>query len=435
VVLWVSDYSLRPPKSPQDGREDDGLKMIPVEEAQKIILREIKEVGLERVGLLQSLSRILSEEVISQRDLPPWDNSSMDGFAVRWEDVQGVSRTTPKNLKIIEEIPAGTLPKKRVVQGTAAQIMTGAPLPEGADAVVMVEETRRQGDEVCIFESVQEGENVRKRGENIRKGEMVLGRGTLLRPAGIGMLASLGRSFLTVFRVPQVAILATGNELVEVDEAVTSEKIINSNSYSLAAQIQECGANYRLLGIARDTQEDVVSKLSRGLDADFILVSGGVSVGSYDFVKQASQSLGADLKFWKVALKPGAPLAFGVLQGKPFFGLPGNPVSSMVTFELFVRPALLKMMGFPSWFRPQLEVVVEKDLSKDMGKAYLIRVMVERVGDQYVATPTGEQGSGILMSMVKANGLLILSEKQQKVSAGEKCRVLLLDQHIPVRKN
>lgn len=409
-------------------------RMISVEEAQKIILHEIKAMGLERVGLLQALGRILSEDVFSQRDLPPWDNSSMDGFAVRWQDVQGGSRTIPKNLKILEEIPAGTLPKKRVVQGTASQIMTGAPLPEGANAVVMVEETQRQGNEVSIFGEVQDGENIRRRGENIRKGEMVLGRGTPIGPAGIGMLASVGRSFLTVFRVPRVAILATGNELVEVDGEITPEKIINSNSFSLAAQIGECGARYRLLGIARDTQEDVVSKLSQGLDADLILVSGGVSVGSYDFVKQASQVLGADLKFWKVALKPGAPLAFGLLQGKPFFGLPGNPVSSMVTFELFVRPALLKMMGLPSWFRTQLEVVVGKDLSNDTGKTYLIRVMVERVGDQYVATPSGEQGSGILMSMVKANGLLILPEKQRKVNAGERCRVLLLDQHIPDQK-
>ena len=312
--------------------------------------------------------------------------------------------------------------------------MTGAPLPEGANAVVMVEDTQREGDHVSIFEEIQEGENVRRRGENVRKGEVVLRRGDHIRPAGIGMLASIGRSFLTVFRKPKVAILATGNELVEVDGEVTSEKIINSNSYSLAGQVHECGASFRLLGIARDTKNDVVLKLSEGLDADFILVSGGVSVGSYDFVKQASRVLGADLKFWKVALKPGAPLAFGMLKEKPFFGLPGNRVSSMVTFELFVRPALLKMMGFSSLFRSHVEAIVERDLPKEVGKVYLIRVFVERADNHYVATPTGEQGSGILMSMVKANGLLILPEEQKKVVAGEKCRVLLLDQNIPDRK-
>ncbi len=295
----------------------------------------------------------------------------------------------------------------------------------------MVEETHLQGNEVSVFEEVQKGENVRKRGENIEKGKLVLGKGDRIRSAGIGMLASIGRSFISVFRNPQVAILATGNELVEVDGEVTPEKIINCNGYALGAQVGECGARARLLGIARDTREDVISKLSEGLDADCILVSGGVSVGSYDFVKQAAQSLGVELKFWKVALKPGAPLAFGVFNGKPFFGLPGNPVSSMVTFELFVRPALLKMMGSTSLFRPQVEAVVSENISKDAGKVYLIRVLVERDGDDYIATPTGKQGSGILMSMVKANGLLILPEAQKDLVSGSRCRVLLFDQNIP----
>ena len=405
--------------------------MISVKDAQDLILKEVKGLGVERVGLMESLGRVLSEEVRAQRNLPPWDNSSMDGYAVRWVDVQGGSQDDPRILHVIEEIPAGTLPKKQIVPGTAAQIMTGAPLPEGADAVVMVEETQRKGDQVCIFESVQKGENVRKKGENIRSGERVLGCGDRIRPGGVGMLASLGRSFLSVFRNPIVSILATGNELIEVDGELTQEKIINSNSYALASQVREAGGTPRLIGIARDQKKDVVEKLSQGLDADLILVSGGVSVGSYDFVKEAGQELGLDLKFWRVAMKPGAPLAFGLLEGKPFFGLPGNPVSSMVTFELFVRPAMMKMMGALSFFRPQVEAVLEKELTKDSGKAHFIRVIVKRKGDQYVATPTGEQSSGILMSMVKANGLLFLPEKKETVSVGERCRVLLFDSGIP----
>lgn len=405
--------------------------MISVKEAQGLILKEIKGLGIERVGLLESLGRVLSEEVRAQQNLPPWDNSSMDGYAVRWEDVQGGSREDPKILNVIEEIPAGALPKKKIGPGSAAQIMTGAPLPEGADAVVMVEETQRQGDQVRIFESVQKGENVREKGENIRSGERVLGSGERIRPGGVGMLAAVGRSYLSVFRNPIVSILATGNELIEVDGDLTQEKIINSNSYALASQVREAGGIPRLIGIARDTKEDVIEKLSQGLDADLILVSGGVSVGSYDFVKEASQELGMDLKFWRVAMKPGAPLAFGLFEGRPFFGLPGNPVSSMVTFELFVRPAMMKMMGAESFFRPQVEAVLEKGLTKDSGKAHYIRVTVRRKGDQYVATPTGEQSSGILMSMVKANGLLLLPEKKENVSAGERCRVLLFDSGIP----
>ena len=400
--------------------------MISVEEAQKIILAEIRRIGTERVPLGQSLGRTLAEEIISPLDHPPWDTSAMDGYAVRWADTAGADRTAPRTLKIIEEIPAGILPQKTVQPGEAAKIMTGAPLPQGADAVVKVEETERSGDQVRIFAAAEEGDFIRKKGEAIRSGDLILKKGIRIRPADIAMMASIGKSVVPVYQQPRVAILSTGDELADLDEPRGPNKILNSNGYGVAAQVIEAGGVPIVLGIAKDTRADLSAKLRQGLHADFLLASGGVSMGDYDFVQEVLMELGAEMKFWKVAMKPGQPLAFGVIGEKPAFGLPGNPVSAMVSFEQFVRPALLKASGRDEIFRPVIHATLEMEVRKHPGRRHFMRAIVSVQDGEYKVRTTGDQDSHILLSLVKANALMILSEEGDRVKAGERVPVQLL---------
>lgn len=402
--------------------------MISVEEAQKIILAEIRVMGAERVSLGLSLGRTLSEEVRSPLDHPPWDTSAMDGYAVRWNDTAGASRESARRLKIIEEIPAGAMPQKKVQPGDASKIMTGAPMPKGADAVVKVEETERNGDQVRIFEAADEGDFVRKKGEAIRTGDQILKQGIRIRPAEVAMMASIGKSVVPVFQQPRVAILSTGDELAELDEPHGANKILNSNGYGLTAQVIEAGGVPINLGIAKDTKKDLTEKLKGGLHADFIIVSGGVSMGDYDFVQEVLKELGAEIKFWKVSMKPGQPLAFGVISGKPAFGLPGNPVSAMVSFEQFVRPALLMAAGRTEIFRPIIQATLEEEVSKHPGRRHFIRAIASVRNGEYRVRTTGDQDSHILLSLVKANALMILPETGDRHKAGEKVAVQLLSE-------
>jgi len=319
--------------------------MIPVEEALDKILSRVVPLGFEKVSLSDSLGRVVGEEIDCRPDIPPLDNSGMDGYAVRDADIEGASGDHPVRLEVIEDLPAGFLSQKSLKEGQAIRIMTGAPIPEGATTVVPVEETQKEGSFVIILKTIPTGEYIRKAGEDVKKGQRIVSRGDILRPAEIGVLASNGRSSISVYQKPTVAILCTGEELVDVDEPLEGVKIVSSNSYTLAAQVKECGAIPIQLGIAKDRKEDVLEKLGQGLRADVLISSAGVSVGDYDFVKEALGDLGMERVFWGVAMKPGKPMAFGMIRGKPAFGLPGNPVSSMVSFEQFVRPALLKMMG------------------------------------------------------------------------------------------
>jgi len=404
--------------------------VITVEEALDKILFRIQPLGYEKVSILEALGRVCAEDILANRDIPPFDNSAMDGYAVRSEDIQNASSSHPVRLEVIEDLPAGFISKKKLEKGQAIRIMTGAPVPEEADAVVPVEDTKKEDRFALIFRATLQGEHIRKAGEDVKKGECVISAGDLIDPAEIGMLASLGRSFVAVYQRATVAILCTGEELVDVDGDLDGIKIVSSNSYSLAAQVKDCGAIPIQLGIARDRKEKIKEKLLQGLRADVLISSAGVSVGDYDFVKDVLSDLGVEIVFWKVAMKPGMPVVFGTIQGKPVFGLPGNPVSSMVSFEQFVRPSLLKMMGHRRLFRPVIDAILKEDIQKRPGRRHFIRAFVTFEKDQYFVVPTGAQGSGILKSMVKANGLMVIPEDREIVKAGERVKVQLLDRNF-----
>lgn len=402
--------------------------MISVDQAIQTILSQVCVLGAERVDILSSLGRVLAEDIHAPFNVPPADNSAMDGFAVRHADVRHAAPDHPARLIIIGDLPAGYIAERAVGPGQALRIMTGAPVPPGADTVIMQEETRISGSAVEILSAASPGANIRRAGEDLRRGSLLSQAGMRLRPGHIGVLASIKRARVSVYQQPRVAILSTGDELIDIDGELTAGKIVTSNSYSLAALVTQNSGIPVMLGIARDTREDLAQRLREALVADIIVTSGGVSVGDYDFVKDVLAQLGADMKFWKVAMRPGQPLAFGMLQGKPAFGLPGNPVSAMVSFEQFVKPAMRKMGGQANIFGTTVQAIAEEQLSTRTGKRYFIRCMVTYRDGRYYARPTGDQGSGILMSMALAQGLMIIPEDQERVQPGDIVRVQLLDQ-------
>jgi len=400
--------------------------MISVEEALNKILDSFSPLGLETTSILDALGRVIGEDIYAGRAMPPKDHSTMDGYALRSIDTGGASQENPAILDVTEEIPAGTIPKKRIEGGQAARIMTGAPLPEGADAVVRMEDVQKKENRVVIFVEERKGHNVRYAGEDVRIGEKVISRGEIVRPAEVGMLASLGRSFILVHQRPLVAVVATGDELMDIDEPPSPWKIVGSNSYCLAALVRECGGIPLQIGIAKDRREDLLAKFRAARRADIILSSGGVSVGDYDLVKEIMKGAGNRMDFWQVAMKPGRPLAFGALGDVPIVGLPGNPVSSMVSFEQFIRPAILKMLGHAHLFRKTIRARLDEDIKKRAGMRHFIRTRIRRDKEDYVAVMTGDQGSDIRMSMVRANGLIILPEDATIVRKDSMVTVQLL---------
>jgi molybdopterin molybdotransferase len=417
--------------------------MISVEEAQEKLLGFVEVLPSEEAPTLDTLGQVLAEDVFSDINVPPLDNSAMDGYAVRSADTIGAGPQSPRRLRVIDTVPAGSISEREVVAGTAVRIMTGAPVPEGADAVVQFEntdESERQGSgqtitEINILAEAEVGLNIRQAGEDITRGARVLTAGTVIRPAEVGVLASLGMNTVTVISRPVVGILSTGDELVEVGRPLPPGKIYNSNSYSVAALVRRYGGIPNLLGIALDSEESLVAALRKGLNADMLITSGGVSMGDYDVVKDVLAREG-EIGFWTVRMKPGKPLAFGTIPGVdragsrrsiPHLGLPGNPVSSMVTFEMFARPAMLKMMGRAKWDKPMVEVAVGDYIKNTDGRRVFIRAIVEKRNGKYYARLTGPQGSGVLTSMSLANALIIIPEDRDEVWPGDVVRAMMLD--------
>ncbi len=401
--------------------------MIKVEEAEKIILEKVKPVGTERVNLDASLGRVLSQDVVATFDLRPFDHSAMDGYAVRSSDTEGASESAPRILEVIEDVPAGHMPKKELSTGEAIRIMTGAPIPKGADAVIVIEKTEKEERKVRILVGVEKGDNIRLKGEDVGRGELAIPKGKLIRPAEIGMLAALNVGEVSVSRRPRVAVLSTGDELVDVGETPGEGKVFNSNGSSIAAEVCKYGGLPINLGIAHDDKKEIAEKIEKGLSCDALVISGGVSVGDYDFVKVVLNEMGMETWFWKVAMKPGKPLLFGTVKGIPVFGLPGNPVSSMVSFELFVSRAIMKMTGRSNLSRPILKGFLEDKIKKKDERRHFIRAIAEVRDGRYFVRSTGPQGSGVLRSMVLANALIIVPEKTREVKKGEEVDFILLD--------
>jgi len=399
-------------------------KPLQATEAQHLILHSVIALGVETVQLDQSVGRVLAQEIHANRDLPPYDVSAMDGFALHSADLAGV----PVVLEIIEDIKAGDLPGKILQTGQCARIMTGAPVPVGADAVIRVEETQEAGaTAVRINKAVKPGNDIRLRGENMKDGDVVLTAGTEITPGVIGVLATVKAARFSVFRRPRVAILSTGNELEGMDEAVDLNKIPNANSYALMAQVQALGIEPVLLGIARDDPAELEQYLKRGLEYDVLLVSGGTSVGVHDYVRPTIEKLGVEMKFWHLAIRPGHPLAFGTTHKTAVFGLPGNPVSSMVCFEQFVIPALRQMMGNKRLYRRTVTARVAHDVKFRPGRTEFIRVQLTRDDNGYIASSTGTQSSGVLLSMARADGLMVIPSDSTGLAAGAQAVVQLLD--------
>ena len=403
-------------------------RMLTVEEAQEIVLDSVSVSGTERVPLAESQDRVLAEDVAPRFDVPPHDNSSVDGYAVRAADTSGASEDAPCRLEVLEEIPAGTVPAAHVDPGKSSRIMTGAFLPGGADAVVMVENTRQNAEDVEILKAVEPGQNVRYRGEDVKQGQRVLFAGAEIGPGEIGLLAAFQRSQVAVRRRPAVAILSTGDEVVEIDERLVPGKIVNSNSYSLAALVRECNGRPVNLGIAGDSEPEITRAIQSALSADVILSTGGVSVGDYDYVKKVLDDLGADMRLWRVMMKPGKPLAYGLLQGKPYFGLPGNPVSCMVSFLLFARPAMRKMMGYDpdDWRLPEVRAELENDLTAGGDRRHYLRARVTCAGGRFSVSTVAGQGSGMLSSMTGTNGLVVVETGVTSIRRGTEVSVLLM---------
>ena len=401
--------------------------VLSVEEAQQHILSTVDVLEVETVPLLEGAGRVLAESVAADRDIPPVTNAAMDGFAVRGEDMVGDT----VRLRVVGEVAAGHEADTPVGPGEAVRIMTGAPVPEGADTVVRFERTRLEGDLVVLLAPPGPGKNVRQSGEDVRRGQVVLEPGKVLRPQEVGMLAALGHLEVAVIRRPRVAILGTGDEVVPPSQVPGPSQIRDANSYTVAAQVQRYGGVPLLLGVVHDQEELVLRGIQQALErkADFIITSGGVSVGDFDLVKQVMNAEG-EMHFWSLNMKPGRPMAFGDIDGTPLLGLPGNPVAAMISTRLYARPALLKMQGFRDWSEPVVRARLTEPIERKDGRRHYLRVCLdgtdEGCGAELMATLTGDQGSGILNSLVEADGLAVIPEQARHLPAGSEVEVVLL---------
>lgn len=400
--------------------------MIDINEALHIVLTHASLLPATKLHLLESDGLVLAEEVHSPWDIPAADNSAMDGYAYFHNSVQG------EFLPVCDFLPAGNVFTGTVPAGSAIKIMTGAQIPLGCDTVVPIEDVQEVSDGIKLKSTSKPEMHIRKRGEDVGADDLVFIPGTLIRPQEIGMLASFGKTEVSVYRRPVVAIIATGDELVEPGEKLTPGKIVNCNSYCIASQVKAAGGVPMILGIARDNREATRKMLQNALSADVVITSGGVSVGDYDFVKEVIIELGGELKFWKINMKPGKPLAFGVISDKPIFALPGNPVAAMVGFELFVRPSLLTMMGHTRVNRPFVSAIATEPICNDGKRPHLMRVLVEQVSGKYYLKSTGNQGSARISSMTHGNAL-VLVPSETAINSGDTVNASLIGSCIYVQ--
>jgi len=402
--------------------------MISVEEALARILAEITPLNAMQVPLSEACGLVLAKDIVAQEDIPPFANSAMDGFALLSHDSQP-QHGQPSRLRITGGVAAGYVADHAVEEGTTMRIMTGAPLPPGADSVIQVELTRSEGPDsewVEILEAVPPGNNIRPAGEDMRRGQTVLRQGSEVGPWEVGVLATLGWSTIPVIQQPHVAILGTGDEVIDVDEPLRPGKIRNSNSYLLEAAVRQAGAVPHRLGVAHDTVESLREKFTEAVRYNLIITSGGVSVGDFDLVKNIMAEQG-QINFWRINMRPGKPVAFGHIGGVPLLGLPGNPVSAAVTFELFGRPVIRKMMGHTRLVRPQVDVIVEDGVSDRAMRRHYVRARAEWRDGHFVAHTTGNQGSNIMTSLLNANALVIVPEGGVEVRPGDTAKAMMLD--------
>lgn len=401
--------------------------MTTVSQAAETILGSVSPLPSEKVAVADGLGRVLCEDIRSGRNVPSFSNSAMDGFAVCWNDIGDVSPTVPVVLEVRGEVAAGTVPRRRVTPGSAIRIMTGAPIPAGADTVIRKEYTETRGDRVSVFGTDGKGSHIRPVGEDISKGQVVLRRDRVLGAPDIGLAASIGTATVRVRRRPVVAIVATGDELIGIKERPSRGKVVNSNSYTLSSAAREIGAEVKSFGIVGDSREQLADTFRKALACDMLITSAGVSVGDHDYVRAAFGDSGVRMLFWKVAQRPGHPMTFGCKGSRPVFGLPGNPVSSLVSFILYVRPALLKMMGHKNLFMPVVRARITHEIKTARGLKEFVRCRLEEENGRFLASSTGTQSSGVLRSLSLAQGLIVAREDQTVLRKGTYAPVILLD--------
>ena len=399
--------------------------MITVDTAIKIVTDNTEILPSKTVHFEESLGFCLAQDVHSDIDMPPFNRSAMDGYAVIAEDTAKV----PVELTVIENIAAGSVPKKEILRGQASKIMTGAAVPDGADAVIKFEETEalQSASRVKILKSVSRGSNISKQGEDMRVGQVVLSKNMLVRPQEIGILATVGKSFVEIFSTPTVGIISTGNELVDVASKPSIAQIRNSNSYSLAAQARNLNAEVEIIGIIKDTKDDISSAIRRGLQKDILILSGGVSMGEYDLVSDVMKDLGIHIYFEKVALRPGKPVIFGRKDKTLIFALPGNPVASFVTFELFVYPAIRKMMGLTDIHRTTVRATLETEIIVKRRRREYRPAFIRLQNNSWIVSPVEWHGSADLLATTRANCLMVVREDVERFIAGQLIDVILLD--------
>ncbi|GAB4437196.1 MAG: molybdopterin molybdotransferase MoeA [bacterium] len=398
---------------------------IPIKEAKEIILNNTKSLGSEVVSITESLGRYVYIDIASTVNIPPTDNSAMDGFAVISDDILYATKEHPVTLKVIDEIYAGKNYNERLMPGTCVRIFTGAKIPDGADAVVRQEDVIFDKQKAIFTSPVTKGTDIREAGEDVKKGQIILSAGDRISSAAIGMLAALNIKEIEVFKKPKVFVLATGNELLELGSNLSDGKIVNSNSYALSALIAECGAEPINGGISDDNESSIINAFRSIGDADIVITTGGVSVGEYDLVKDVFAKLGVKWLFWKVKIRPGHPVAFGILDDKLFFGLPGNPVSSMVTFDQFVRIAILKMMGAKETERLRFYAISKSDIRKKPDRTHFLRARLFAEDGLLYAEALKNQSSAAISSMLSANSYIILEENRTRINKGDKVLVEL----------